>query len=101
MRVTSFSEGTLQKSTECLKVMSFYSLGLASGGGGPPILKVFVHQIVIFTVEAPPPEAKVGSAAVPCNSLTLFTLARVSGNRPILQSIAWEMTHEKIGTGRQ
>ena len=58
--------------------MSSYSLRLGPEGGGPPILKVFVHQIVIFTVEAPPPEAKVGSAAVPCNSLTLFTLARVS-----------------------
>ena len=81
--------------------MSSYSVRLGPEGGGPPILKVFVHQIVIFTVEAPPPEAKVGSAAVPCNFLTLFTLARVSRKRPILQSIAWEMSHQKIGTGRQ
>ena len=47
--------------------MSSYSVRLGPEGGGPPILKVFVHQIVIFTVEASPTEAKVGSAAVQCN----------------------------------
>ena len=77
--------------------MSSYSLHLGPEGGGPPILKVFVHQIVIFTVEAPPTEAKVGSAAVQCNPLALLTLARVSRNRPIHQSIAWKLitTHER------
>ena len=43
------------KSTECLKVMSSYSLRLASGGGVPPIKPTaFVYQMVIFSIEAPP-----------------------------------------------
>ena len=41
------------KSTECLKSMSSYSLRLGSGGGvSPNKPKAFVYQMVIFTTEA-------------------------------------------------
>ena len=59
------------------------------------MLKVFVHQIVIFTVEAsPPPKAKLGSAVVQCNPLTFIDASQsVEEQAHQLQSIAWKLIY--------
>ena len=76
------TQGTLGRSPLSLPINEFLFTSFGSWRGWSPNTKSLCSPDCYLYSWSPPPEAKVGSAAVPCNSLTLFTPARVSGNRP-------------------
>ena len=78
--------------------MSSYSLGLASGGGVPPIKPTaFVYQMVIFSIEAPPDVIwGVGGREWPSGLVDVS-----QGVEDIKALRLADLQHTKIGTGRQ